>query len=42
VYMEECFEIEVFRQEKGHIIMLGLYIRFQTVETGKRKTKYGQ
>jgi len=34
------FEIEGFRKEKGPTIML--YIRFQTVKTGKRQTKYGR
>jgi len=33
-----CSEIEVFREEKGHKIIL--YIRFETAETGKRQIKY--
>ena len=33
-----CSEIEVFREEKGHM----LYIEFQTVETDKIQTKYGR
>ena len=38
--MEEFFyEIEVFRQEKGHNV---IYQIFQTVWTGKRQTKYGR
>ena len=33
-----CSEIEVFRQDKGHI----LHNKGFTVETGKRQTQYGR
>ena len=39
--MDEFFSvIEVFNQEKGHRYIPDF--RFQTVETGKRQTKYGR